>query len=252
MGTSSIFRGNNDKNRLLPEDYVEQLQSGNSDVTWKSVKTAMSKYVSSNGSHGSPNHVIKQAIKANGGAHRMAINSVAGMRAARNLGNFLSSVRENGLFITFQQLGVQYNGKSSTEVFSQLINIIAPVASSKEDIVARQASQAALSNVYEYVEENNMDFECLDHMPIEMMDIAMKAFLSEYIWNSIIKDLESRVEQYMEDVSSACQREEELKDVITAVVDIEYDSNGSLITSNVNEAVMLLTERCLGVLEGIV
>ena len=43
MGTSSIFRGNNDRNPLLPSDYEEQGQDQVQSVTWKTVKTDMSK-----------------------------------------------------------------------------------------------------------------------------------------------------------------------------------------------------------------
>ena len=38
MGTSSIFRGNNDRNPLLPSDYEEQTQIVEQPVTWKTVK----------------------------------------------------------------------------------------------------------------------------------------------------------------------------------------------------------------------
>ena len=52
MGTSSIFRGNNDRNPLLPSDYEEQGQDQVQSVTWKTVKTDMSKYITSGGTHG--------------------------------------------------------------------------------------------------------------------------------------------------------------------------------------------------------
>lgn len=252
MGTSSIFGGNKDRNSLLPADYTGQSEQDEKNVTWKSTKTNMSKYVTSGGKHGSASHIIRQAIKANGGAHRMAMNSSSGVRAARNIGGLFSNIRENGISATFQQLGFQYEGKSVREIFSHLINVIAPASETKEDIVAREASQAALSNVYDYVVENNMDLNCVDHMPIGVMDIAMKSFLTEYIWESVMKDLECRVERYMQDVSSACEREQELKDTIAAVVDVEYDNQGSLIQGDVNEAVFTLTERCLEILEGII
>ena len=102
------------------------------------------------------------------------------------------------VYAVLDQLGIEYEGKSVREIFSRLINVIAPSSETKEDIVAREASQAALSNVYEYVEENSMDLSCVDHMPIEVMDISMKAFLTEYILGSVTKDLECRVEKYME------------------------------------------------------
>ena len=67
-----------------------------------------------------------------------------------------------------------------------------------------------------------------------------------------MKDLECRIEQYMEDVTSACEREKELKGIIEAVVDVEYDNHGTLINADINDAVSALLERCLMVLEGIV
>lgn len=252
MGTSSIFRGNNDRNPLLPSDYDEQGQTTPEPVTWKTVKTDMSKYINSGGTYGSARHIVRQAIRANGGSHRMIANSSSSIRAARSIGGFLAGVRADGIYVTLQQLGIQYEGRSVSEVFSHLINVVAPAAESKEDIVARQASQAALCKIYEYVADNNLDFSCIDRMPGEVMDQAMKSFLTEYIWASIMKDLECRIEQYMEDISSASEREKELKDTIEAVVDVEYDNHGSLVKADVNEAVSTLTERCLMVLEGII
>lgn len=254
MGTSSIFQGNNDKNPLLPSDYEEQSQQEKplKPVTWKAVKTNMSKYVTSSGTHGSPSHIIRQAIKVNGGARRMTSNSISGIHAASNLGSFFANIRERGVFETLLQLGIECEGKSVGEIFSRLVSVISSDSTSKEDIVAREASQVALSNIYDYIAENNLDFSCVDHMPIEIMDKAMKAFLTEYIWGSIMRDLECRIEQYMKDSSSACEREQELKDTIEAIVDVEYDKHGSLIQKNVQEAVHILLERCLIVLEGII
>ena len=174
MGTSSIFGGNKDRNSLLPADYTGQSEQDEKNVTWKSTKTNMSKYVTSGGKRGSASRIIRQAIKANGGAHRMAMNSSAGVRAARNIGGLFSNIRENGITATFQQLGIEYEGKSVREIFSRLINVIAPSSETKEDIVAREASQAALSNVYEYVEENSMDLSCVDHMPGEIIELSIK------------------------------------------------------------------------------
>lgn len=252
MGTSSIFRGNNDRNPLLPLGYEEESQKTVHQVTWKTVKTDMSKYISSGGLHGNARHIIRQAIKANGGAHRMVASSSSSMRAAQGLVRFFVDVGVSGVYTTFKQLGIQYEGKSVKDVFSHLINSLSPKAITKEDIVARQALEAALCKLCEYVTDNDMDFSCIDNMSIEVMDLAMKSFLIEYIWATVMKDLECRVEQYMSDVTTACEREKELKDIIEAVVDVEYDNNESLMKNNVNEAVLALTERCLSILEGIV
>lgn len=52
MGTSNIFNGRNDRNPLLPEDYVsdqEEMQSKSEQVKWQTVKSDMSKYINSGG-----------------------------------------------------------------------------------------------------------------------------------------------------------------------------------------------------------
>ncbi len=254
MGTSSIFPGNNDRNPLLPSDYEEQTQQEQpvKPVTWKTVKTNMSKFVTSNGTHGSPAHIIRQAIKANGGSYRMTLNSLSGIHAASNLGTFFAGIREQGISKTLLEFGIEYVGKSVGEIFSRLVSVIASTSTLKNDIIALEASQAALSNIYDYIAKNDLDFSCLDHMPVGIMDTAMKLFLTELIWASIMKDLQCRIEKYMNDTNTACQREKELKDTIGAVVDVEYNSHGSLIQRNVQEAVRFLLERCLSVLEGIV
>ena len=252
MGTSNIFRGNNDRNSLLPSDYEEQSQRMETPVTWKTAKSDMSKYISSNGSYGNARHIIRQAIKANGGVHRITASSSSSIRAARGLAGFFADIRANGIYTTLQHLGVQYEGKSVNSIFSHLINSISPEAKTKEDIVARIASQAALSNVYEYVIDNDMDLSCIDKMPIEVMDKEIKSFLIEYIWATIMKDLECRVEQYMSDVDSASAREKELKGTIEAVVDVEYDNHSSFMQRDITEVIPVLMEQCLSVLEGFI
>lgn len=252
MGTSSIFNGNNDKNSLLPEDYVEQQNDKTQAVTWKTVKTDMSKYVTSGGKHGSAKHVIQQAIRANGGTKKMVQQSSSSIRAGLNMGAFFSGITNDGFEYTLQQLGVRYEGRSVRAVFSKILNVIAPESITKEDIVAREATMVALAELYDYVADNDMDINSLNHMPKELFDKAMKSFFVEYIWAGILKDLESRIEKYMEDSNSACEREQELKEVVKAVVDVEYDKNGSIIDNPLREAVVILSERCIGVLEGII
>ena len=252
MGTSSIFTGNNDKKSLLPEDYVEQQNDKTQSVTWKTVKTDMSKYVTSGGKYGSARHVIQQDIRANGGTKKMVQQSRAGIRAGLNMGAFFSGVTNDGFEYTLQKLGIRYEGHSVRDTFSKVLYVIAPDTITKEDIVAREATVVALAELYDYVEENDMDIKSLDHMPKELFDKAMKTFFVEYIWAGVLKDLESRIEKYMADSSSACEREQELKEVVKAVVDVEYDKNGSIIDNPLREAVVLLSERCIGVLEGIV
>ena len=79
MGTSNIFWGNNDHGSLLPDDYDNQFDGGKEaselidspTVSWKTVKTDMSKYVTKKGRYSSPRHIVHQYIKASGGSKRL-------------------------------------------------------------------------------------------------------------------------------------------------------------------------------------
>ena len=255
MGTSSIFNGRNDRNPLLPNDY-EPNQDENQNVVepvkWQTVKSGMSKYIKSGGSNGSARHIAQQYVKAAGGSHRMVSQAHSGIKAGGNIGGFFNGILSNGLDATFKNLGIEYVGKPVTEVFSRLVDIIAPDSNTKEDIAAKEAVQAALAKVYDYVEANEMSIESIDNMPPELMTEALKEYVSSYIWISMMKDLGSRLEMYIADSQDSYSKECEFKDMIAGIVDVEFRNKGDVIDKNVSSTIKDLYERCLSVLEGIV
>ena len=250
MGTSNIFDGNNDRNPLLPDDYQPESQTG-SNISWKTAKTSMSKYISSGGTRGTAKAILRDYIKAGGGARQMMSAATSGINSARNIGSFFSGVAQNGILPTLSELGVQFEGKTIQEVFSQLINLMAPNSDTKEDITARIATQAALRDLYVYIEQNSLELDALNHIPQDIIDKALKSFFKEYIWANFMKDMESRIEQYMDSTDSAFDREKELKDTIKAVVDVEYRKHTELLSKSIDEAVRHLMEKSLKSLEGI-
>lgn len=255
MGTSSIFNGRNDRNPLLPEDYAsEENESFNTEeqVKWQTVKSDMSKYINSGGTYGSPRHIAKQYVKAAGGSGRMASQAYSGMKAGGNIGGFFSGIVNNGVEATFQNLGIEYIGKSVSEVFSRLVDIVAPDANTKEDIVAREATQAALSKIFDYVEANEMNIESMNNMPPELMNAAMEEYIGSYIWISMMKDLGSRLEMYITNSEDSYGVECEFKDMIMGIVDVEFKNKGDILYKDASSAVKDLYERCLKVLEEIV
>lgn len=250
MGTSSIFDGNNDRNPLIPDDYTPDSQD-ESNVSWQTVKTNMSKYVTSGGTKGSVKKLLRDYVRASGGARQIAASATSGLNAAHNVGTFLSDIAVTGIIPTLTNHGIQVEGKSIHEVFSQLLNHLSPASSTKEDITARMATQAALKDLFDYIEKNDLDLDSLDNISQDLSDKCMKAFFTEYIWANFLKDLESRIETYMQDADSASNHEAELKDTIKAVVDVEYKKQNDLF-NNIEEAARYLMERSLKTLEGII
>lgn len=255
MGTSSIFWGKNDRNPLLPEDYVPEQNEEElveEKVTWQTVKTNMSKYINSGGSYSSPKHIAKQYVKASGGLHRMFSQAHSGIKVGSNIGDFFNSIVTNGFEATFKGLGIECVGKPITDVFSRLVDILAPDSNTKEDIAAKEAAQAALSRVFDYVEANGMSLESINNMSLELMTEALKEYVGSYIWISMMKDLGSRLEMYVIDAQDSYALEHDFKDMIMGIVDVEFRNKGKVIDKSVSSTIKYLYKRCLGVLEEII
>lgn len=253
MGTSSIYNGKNDRNPLLPDDYEENQgdnSNQNNPVKWEDVKSNMSKYINSGGHRGSAKHITKQYIKASGGARRMASQSSSGIQTGGGLGQFFNGLRTEGFVKTFGNLGIEFVGKSVQDVFSHLVDMLAPASNTKEDIAAKEAAQEALSKVYDYVENNNMNLECLDKMPPELMNEALCEYISSYIWALMMEDLESRFEKFIADPKQSLAFEQEFRDYIASIVKVEFDTKGDIVNQDVNATITELYGRCLEVLEG--
>lgn len=248
MGTSSIFGGKKDKSSLFPTDYNPE--GDNKIASWKGLKTETSRYVSSNGHYSDARRIVRDYVRASGGTVALVGSSGSGIRAAGNIGSFFYGVAQNGVADTLRKIGIDYQGQGVNEVFSRLVDVFSENANTKDDGVARRAVQEALVSVYDYVEINDMDISCLDKMPVELMNSALKNFMTEYIWATVLKDLESRIEDKMVDVASAKQCEEEIKGVIESVVTIEFGEGKNIINKNVRNAVKELTKQCYEVLEG--
>lgn len=282
MGTSNIYRGKNDRNSLLPEDYSNnkgvnangdennnnENNSGNDNnngtdneennektpiipVLWKTVKADMSKYIRSGGSKGNVKHIVKQYIKASGGSSKLVSQSSSGIRSASGLGTIFNDIRKYGVVLTFKNFGIDFTGRSVKEVFSQLINILAPMSDTKEDIVAKEAAQEALSKVYDYIENNEMNMECLDKMPPILMNEVLCEYVSSYIWTMIMNDLGSRFEIYIEDPKQTLLLEQEFKDYIYSKVKVEFETKGDIVNQDVTSAITDLYNKCLKTLEEI-
>ena len=101
-------------------------------------------------------------MKAVGGTNKLVAQSKSGIRAGVNFGTFFNSIYENGIEITLYNFGINNANLSVREIFSRLVDVISPLSNTKEDITARKAMVEALSEVYDYVEKNDLNVECLN------------------------------------------------------------------------------------------
>jgi hypothetical protein len=269
MGTSSIYNGPKDKNPLLPEGFgdeyeesmnteeanennekgeeMEEIPSG----SWQETKKAMSQYIT--GSSSNKGKVLRNYVKASGGARASAKQAVSGRRATIQLGRVLSSIASEGIIKTLEKLKIDYKGKSVQSLLSELVNEISSNSNTKEDIVARNATIQALSELYEYMDENNMDLYSLDNMNEEIFDAIMASFVSNYIFERMLNDLESRFEKYADNPLEAIEIERELEEYIKESVDIKLKeitfNRLDYNDSGINSIIEKTYKECYEVLE---
>ena len=261
MGTSTIYQGPVKNNPLLPDGYIsgddnendDQIVSSKPEVEWKTVKTNLSKII--NGTYGenkrSHNHVVGQYVKASGGSGRMVQSAHSGVRAGRALGGFFKNISNNGFENSLRDLEIEFENKSANEVISLAVDALAPDAVTKEDIVARSAMMDAMSFVYEYIERNNMNLECLDKMPPELSMKSMCAYMQSYIWGLMQRDLQSRFEKYIYDPIKAKALRNDFKEIVHSTVDVEFRKIKSNIDFSSKQVIPEIMGKCFIALEGL-
>lgn len=277
MGTSSIFRGPTKSNPLLPPDYNEGQEEQQAAlnkvedinekpdkhdelqkvpvVTWATVKSDFSKYIKSksNNSGGiTLNTVARQYVRASGGTKTILTRAKSGISSGNALIGLFNSLVSVGLKQTLNDLQVQFNGKSVNELMAKLINVVSPNSVTKEDIVARIATQDAFAQIYEYIERNEMDADCLDKMPADLVNISMCTYLEAYIWGLMLKDLKSRIEIYERSPDKAEEIEKDLRNYIKGKVEVEFNKDKTIFQKRPTESVTVLMTKCLQAIEGIV
>lgn len=260
MGTSSIYDGQVDKSNLLPSDFDDLINEADIDTDekvgepWKNTKKLMSQYIT--GSNANLKRVLTSYVKASGGATKMTKNSQMGIKSTINLGQFFSNVKQKGILKTLKELNVDFIGKDVEEILSELVNVISFSSNKKEDIVAKDATIETLSDVYLFIEENNMEITSLETMDDIMFDIIICKYISNYIFGKVLNDLQSRFEKYECDANRSMEIENEFRLYIKNTVDTTYDelkiNAESFLNDNITNLVNIMYIDCYEVLGGMI
>ncbi|OMP29204.1 Qat anti-phage system associated protein QatB [Bacillus sp. I-2] len=262
MGTSSIYKGPKDRDPLLPEGFEEEYdkeeEKTQEDIEiiapWKAAKTAMSQYIKE--SHSNRGRVFRSYTRALGGSKNAASTARSGIKSAVNLGRLLSTISSEGFETTFQRLSIDFRGKGVEELFSTLVNVLVPESNTKEDIIARKASVEALSQLYEFVVQHDMDIKILDSLDESLFNKVMSTFISSFIFERLLNDLESRFEIYASNVELAISKELEVKEYVHQNTEVrlrEVNFKGfNYRQVSIENVIQNIYKECYEVLEGYV
>lgn len=192
-------------------------------------------------------------VKAAGGTVSLIKGSKSGIRGAVNIGRLFSDIQQQGYQKTFNDLGIEYQGKSAKEICSGLVNYISDSADSKEDSVARIAAVNAMSKMYEYMENNNLELQSLDKVDNALMEQVLSTYVECYIWGRILNDLQFCLEKYSDDIDRTMKVEQEMKDYVSNKVrttfQIKEIRDKIFGHHSIEDGIEALYEKCYSVLE---
>lgn len=213
-------------------------------TTWQTAKTSMAKFAS--GSAGSVASNLSSYVKAYGGAKSAARSMPAGIRTTVSLGDFVNRVASSSFRETLDGYLINYDGKSATEVLTQLISLLAPSPITREDSIARKALILTMEELYEWVEDNEMNILDLDAAGLNfIVPCYVKSFINERLLN----DLGSRVESTDITPDKAIEIETELREYIDSKVDVVFTGKDFSKTTFTTEEVENLYNQCYTAME---
>jgi len=265
MGTSSSHGGPMGKNPLLPKDFNDEPVDGNKVPdniplenpkieAWKNAKTQVSKLISN--SDRSTESALSSYVKAHGGGKGAASSAISGKTTTVKLGNFLSSTSSQGVRATLDQYQIQYINRTVQEVLSDIVNKIAPSPNTKEDAVARNALIDTMEILYDEIDENDGNIEILDRLDSEKINELMNTYISSYIFQRFLSEMESRFEIYATNEGSALSIENEIKEYICGAVDNKLAdrdfANIDFTSKTVLETINEIYEECYSIIEGVI
>jgi len=261
MGTSSSFTGPTGRNPLLPDNYQAdgtqsspetQVKDTINIEKWRIAKANFSKYIS--GTSSNMDASSSSYVRAYGGGKSAGIQAIGGKSTAIKLGGFLSSISSSGFSETFKQLGIDFEGKSTEEVLSALVEKLSSSQNTKEDAVATEALMDSIEVLYEECDMENSGLEELDDLNSDTFSIIMEKFIGSYIFHKYLKDLESRFEDIV-DSAKTIEMENDIKDYIFGKVEIALESHNlsglNFTSEEVTKQIESIYSDCYEVIEGV-
>jgi len=276
MGTSSSYGGPKGKNPLLPSDFDANNSDSNntednspnkdnpndnpdlsksninSTQLWGNVKKQFSS-LAKRPSNSKLKSALSSYVKANGGSSKTAIGSNSGRITTRNVGQFFSSVNSSGIYKTFEKYHISYTGKNIEDILGDVINALAPIPNTKEDSIAKNALLDTLESVYKEIIESGEDIESMDNLDSESFNDLMQTYITSYIYQKVLNDLESRFEEYSKSVGSTLKLEEDIKEYINGVVvNVTQDTNFESMDFSSNQTESIISDiykDCFEVIE---
>lgn len=178
---------------------------------WAVSKGALSRYAKGTGGS-SLRKAANSYVRTLGGSSKATKASAKGISTGGVFVNFIGSVSRNGYAETLKQFGLaDCIGKSSEEVLAKIADRIAPIGSTNDDAIARNAVLVSLDALYEKLLNEGKDIEALGSLDEEALKNSVEEFVGTYIFKKWVYEVGLAIEKNELTEKEAINLEKEIK-----------------------------------------
>jgi hypothetical protein len=212
-GSETEASGSTDTNSSNPNQSEETPASHAPPITgnWGAAKGALSRYAK--GTTGSSlKKAARSYVKTLGGSSKATKASGAGISTGGVFINFISGVSRNGYQETLRQYGLaDCLGKSSEEVLAKIADRIAPIGSTNDEAIARNAVLISLDALYEKLLNEGKDIDALGSLDEQTLKNSVEEFVGTYIFKKWVYEVGLAIEKNELTEKEAISLEKEIK-----------------------------------------
>jgi len=204
---------NSDTNNSNANQGEEVTASNNPAITgnWAVAKGALSRYAK--GTRGSSlRKAANSYVRTLGGSSKATKASATGISTGGVFLNFIGGILRNGYAETLRQYGLaDCIGKSSEEVLAKIADRIAPIGSTNDEAIARNAVLISLDALYEKLLGEGKDIDALGSLDEQTLKSSVEEFVSTYIFKKWVYEVGLAIEKNELTETKAINLEREIK-----------------------------------------
>lgn len=210
---------------------------------WKDSKGALTRY-SNNTSGSSGRKAAGKYLNSLGGSRAATRAAAQGIRIGSQYAGFLGSLASNGVNGTLISLGLaDFIGRTPEDICAAIADKIAPIGSTNDEAIARDALITTLDALYTQILEAGGDLTSLGSLSPEMVKETMMSYVSNFIFTKWMYELGNAVERGNITEYAAVALEREVQDLIQAeTIERFRDRDITQLDLNNTDNTALITE----------
>jgi hypothetical protein len=174
-------------------------------------------------------------LKSLGGVSGAVRAAAQGIRIGGIFADFLGAASTEGIENALTGIGLQqFIGRPFDEVCAAIANMIAPVGTTNDESVARDALISTLDSLYAKIEEEESEFSLDLSLSLEQVKETLIEFVSNFVFTKWMYELGIAIERGSVTESEAIELEGEVKELVY-VETIEHYRNVDIANFNLNQ-----------------